>query len=129
MIGLLTCSCGLFKKKPEPIKVNTNIRLAGRIHSVNGSFVLIRRYGRWNVKDGEVVESRGEGRTGSLYPTGERLGEHVAADIRQGNVQPGDAVYIRVIRPSTPAKPSTDEEKQDETDSQESRDPKPPETP
>ncbi len=74
-----------------------HVRLAGRVQRVNehSRFVLIRRYGVWRVSDNEVVESRGDGRTASLQPTGERLGEHVAADIRSGKVEVGDAVYIR----------------------------------
>lgn len=102
---ILLPACGLFKKKPEPIKINPNVRLAGRVHKVDlaAKFILIRRYGPWRLGDGEVVESRGEGRTASLLPTGERLGEHVAADIRSGAVEAGDAVYIRRI--ASPEKP------------------------
>jgi hypothetical protein len=109
MTKLLICSvavmmalpgCAWFKKKPEPAKKEAwNKRLAGRVHKVDqaSQFVLIRRYGKWYVAEGEVVESRGDGRTASLLPTGERLGEHVAADIRAGEVAEGDAVYIRRI--------------------------------
>lgn len=96
---LLLPSCGLFKKKPKPSERNRNVRLAGRVYKVDekSRFVLIRRYGPWRVSEGEVVESRGEGRTASLLPTGERLGEHVAADIRSGTADIGDGVYIRKI--------------------------------
>ncbi len=91
---LLLPSCGLFKKKPKPVQWNRNVRLAGRVHKVDekSRFVLIRRYGPWHVSEGEVVECRGEGRTASLLPTGERLGEHVAADIRSGTADIGDGV-------------------------------------
>ncbi len=110
-------SCGLLKKKPRLVEVNRNIRLAGRVQQVDkvAKFVLIRRYGPWRVGEGEVVESRGDGRTASLQPTGERLGEYVAADIRSGGVESGDGVYIRKVRipsndgssgkPDDPAKP------------------------
>jgi len=105
---ILLPSCGLFKKKPKVIPRNANITLSGRIQSVNkdAKFVLIRRYGPWKVGEGQVVESRGGGRTASLMPTGEKLGEHVAADIRSGEVEVGDAVYIRRIVEATKDKPA-----------------------
>ncbi len=98
-------SCGLLKKKPGSVRINPNIHLAGRVQRVDeaAKFVLIRRYGPWRVGEGDVVESRGEGRAANLLPTGERLGEHVAADIVSGTVGPGDGVYIRRVTPS--AKP------------------------
>lgn len=97
-----------------------NIRLAGRIHKVDevSRFVLIRRYGPWHVNETEFVESRGEGRTANLLPTGERLGEHVAADIRSGDVKIGDGVYIRKIATSEKPKPSTKPDKPTEADNQ-----------
>ncbi|MCP5536599.1 MAG: hypothetical protein H7A51_10265 [Akkermansiaceae bacterium] len=130
---LLLPGCGLFKKKPKPVEWNRNIRLAGRIHKVDQTsrFVLIRRYGPWRVGSGEVVESRGEGRTANLLPTGERLGEHVAADIRSGTVEAGDGVYIRKTappeKPEKPEKPetSTKPEKTEGVDSQPDKAPSP----
>ena len=112
--------CGLFKKKPKPVEWNRNIRLAGRVYKVNQSagYVLIRRYGPWRVGEGEVAESRGEGRTANLLPTGERLGEHIAADIRSGTAEIGDAVYIRKIATSEETKPSAKPEKPAEPDNQ-----------
>lgn len=98
--------CGGVGKNPKPVRDNTwDPRLAGRIQKVDqaSQFVLIRRYGGWHVTEGEVVESRGEGRAANLLPTGERLGEHVAADIRSGEVEEGDVVYIR--KTMTPRKP------------------------
>ena len=76
---------------------NEDRRLAGRVYQVEeeSQFVLIRKYGKWAVLSGETVISQGEGRTANLFPTGEELGEHVAADIRSGSVKVGDAVYIR----------------------------------
>ena len=121
MIKILICSltalillpsCGLFKKKPKPVEWTRNIRLSGRVHKVDekSRYVLIRRYGPWHVDEGEVVESRGEGRTANLLPTGERLGEHVAADIRSGTVEIGDGVYIRKISTTQKPKPSASPE-------------------
>jgi len=114
-ILLLLPSCGLFDKKPEvtPSKLNAKARLSGRIYKVNiaEGYVLIRRYGPWRVGDDEIVESRGEGRISNLLPSGERLGEHVAADIRSGQAKIGDGVYIRKISTSQDTKTSTKPEK------------------
>ncbi|MBK1830728.1 hypothetical protein JIN77_08325 [Verrucomicrobiaceae bacterium R5-34] len=100
MLSLLLPSCGLFKRKKKiEVAAKPEVRLAGRIQSVNmdSKFVLIRRYGGWHVDEGEIVESRGGNRTANLRPTGEKLGEHIAADIRSGDAAVGDAVYIRRI--------------------------------
>ena len=96
LIAWICCACGDLRKKPAMVSVKKDKRLAGRIDHVNGEsdFVLIRKYGKWAVLSGEIVISRGQGRTANLLPTGEELGEHVAADIRSGDVQVGDAVYI-----------------------------------
>lgn len=93
-------ACGVSEKKSEPIPKSQDKRLAGRVDQVVGEadYVLIRKYGKWAVLDGEVVISQGAGRTANLLPTGEELGEHVAADIRAGDVQIGDAVYIHKSR-------------------------------
>lgn len=106
--ALLLPSCGLFKKKRKDLPRTPNIRLSGRVQAVNkeGKFVLIRRYGPWKVDEGQVVESRGDGRSANLMPTGEKLGEHVAADIRSGEVEVGDAVYIRRVGKKTDAAPT-----------------------
>ena len=116
---LLVCllpSCG---SKPDPNAEPTQEiqknRLAGRVERVNlaSEFVLIRRYGPWRVGEHEVVISRGGGRSANLLPTGEKLGEHIAADIRSGNVEVGDAVYIRQVSEkltSQDAKPSGKQE-------------------
>jgi len=114
-------SCASSSEKEEekkPVEPVSELRLAGRVQSVNQAsrFVLIRRYGFWRVAEGEIVESRGEGRTANLLPSGEKLGEHIAADIRSGHVEVGDAVYIRKIKPAetpkkeTPEKVKTSEE-------------------
>ena len=100
--------------------MNRNVRLSGRVYKVDktAGYVLIRRYGLWRVSEGEVVESRGEGRTSSLLPTGERLGEHVAADIRSGEVAVGDGVYIRKISTSETTESSVKPEKPAQPDNQ-----------
>lgn len=112
LVVTLLSGCGWFEKKTPPVPSSPEKRLAGRIYMVNrdAGFVLIRRYGMWRVAENEIVESRGQGRAANLNPTGERLGEHVAADIRSGQVEEGDAVYIRRIRTSDrPAvSPATD---------------------
>ncbi len=107
-LPILLPSCGLLGKKPEPVRINPNIRLAGRVQRVDEAekFVLIRRYGPWRVGEGDIVESRGEDRAASLLPTGERLGEHIAADIRSGEAGPGDGVYIRTVKTPGKDKPS-----------------------
>ena len=90
-------ACAGDVKTPRQIPANEGRRLAGRVYQVEeeSQFVLIRKYGKWAVLNGEAVISQGEGRTANLFPTGEELGEHVAADIRSGSVKVGDAVYIR----------------------------------
>lgn len=102
-LPLLVClllSCG---SKPdsnaEPTQEIQKSRLAGRVERVNlaSEFVRIRRYGPWRVSEHEVVVSRGGGRNANLLPTGEKLGEYIAADIRSGVVEVGDAVYIRQV--------------------------------
>jgi hypothetical protein len=99
MLGGLLSGCGSSPEEEKPKGSVSDSRLAGRIQRVNRSagFVLIRRYGFWRVSEGEIVESRGEGRTANLLPSGEKLGEHIAADIRSGDVEVGDAAYIRKI--------------------------------
>ncbi len=101
-------ACGSSPKDVEVEPTVQNLRLAGRVQRVNLSsgFVLIRRYGGWHVGEDEIVESRGEGRTANLQPSGERLGEHIAADVRSGEIEVGDAVYIRKLLISNEAESS-----------------------
>lgn len=105
MVGILLClpACGLLKKRVKVVQVNRDVRLAGRVERVDSvsSYVLIRRYGAWKFDpEIEFAESRGEGRTANLLPTGEKLGEYIAADIRSGSIEVGDAVYIRRLKVS-----------------------------
>jgi hypothetical protein len=76
--------------------------LVGRVASVPAAkeFVLIQSYGAWSVPAGEPVFTAGDGgRSGNLLPTGERLGQFVAADLRSGEVLVGDPVYFRPKEP------------------------------
>lgn len=93
----LLSACGNENVEKKPVHYNQDKRLAGRVEKVlnDSQFVLIRKYGRWSVLKGETVQSVGEGRSANLLPTGEELGEHIAADIRSGSAEVGDAVYIR----------------------------------
>ena len=90
-------ACAGDVKRSQQMPGNEDRRLAGRVYQVveESQFVLIRKYRKWTVLNGEAVISQGAGRTANLFPTGEELGEHVAADIRSGSVKVGDAVYIR----------------------------------
>lgn len=96
-LAWLLPACTSNKVKAKPVYPDQDKRLAGRIDRVveDSRFVLIRKYGKWSVLEGETVQSMGEGRSANLLPTGEELGEHVAADIRSGTAKVGDAVYIR----------------------------------
>ncbi len=88
-------------KKEEP---KARAELVGRVASVptGRGFVLIQSYGTWAVPTGEPVFSCGdcetgeeEGRLANLLASGERMGQFVAADVRSGSVEVGDAVYYR----------------------------------
>jgi len=97
LTGCLLAACGSSPEEADPVKAVKANRLAGRVQTVNkaSGFVLIRRYGPWRVGQHEVVVSQAEGRSANLLPSGEKLGEHIAADIQSGDVEVGDAVYIR----------------------------------
>ncbi len=119
-------SCAMIKKgeeKPESVKKEPSVRLAGVIDKVDTSagFVMIRRYGPWRVGNHECVESRGEGRAANLLPSGEHLGEHIAADIRSGSVKVGDGVYIRDISTSEDKKSSENADSQSSSEQTENK--------
>ncbi|TAE78863.1 MAG: hypothetical protein EAZ65_09620 [Verrucomicrobia bacterium] len=62
-------------------------------------FVLVESYGPWRVPEGGLLSGLGEeGRSSSLIVTGERLGRHLAADVRSGEVMVGDSVYYRPVK-------------------------------
>ena len=81
--------------------------LVGRVASVpkGQDFVLLQAYGTWSVPPGTPVFSAGpDGRVANLLPSGERMGQFLAADLRDGRVEVGDGVYYRSDG-SKPAKP------------------------
>ena len=94
-------SCSFFGSGPgEPVESETKSLLVGRIALVPSqeNFVLIESYGPWRVPEGGLLSGIGtEGRTSNLVVTGEKLGQHVAADIRLGVAKVGDAVYYRPL--------------------------------
>ena len=94
-------SCSFFGSgSGEPVESETKSRLVGRIALVPSqeNFVLIESYGPWLVPEGGLLSGIGtEGRTSNLVVTGEKLGQHVAADIRLGVAKVGDAVYYRSL--------------------------------
>ncbi len=88
------------KKVEETEKPKAKVRdqLVGVITSVNKDFVLIQKYGAWNVPEGDIVFSRGEnGQTANLAFSGETLGQFIAADIRSGTATLKDGVYWRQV--------------------------------
>ena len=98
-------SCGLLKKERqvESVKVQQPVGIIDRVDTEEG-YVFIRRYRAIRLRDGEIMESKGSsGRVANLIPTGEKLGERIAADIKSGEVVKGDAVYIREITSSESA--------------------------
>ena len=99
-VSLLT-SCSLFDGAADPVaEPESQPRLIGRIASVSAEkdFVLIESYGPWRVPEGGILAGSGtEGRTCNLVVTGERMGQHAAADIRSGEAKVGDSVYYRPL--------------------------------
>jgi hypothetical protein len=97
----MTASCSLLKEEPaESTDSEAKPRLVGRIALVprGGGFVLIESYGPWRVPEGGLLSSVGtEGRTSNLVVTGEKLGQHAAADLRSGLAKVGDSVYYRPL--------------------------------
>ena len=97
----MTASCSLLKEEPaESTDTAAKPKLVGRIALVprEGGFVLIESYGPWRVPEGGLLSGVGtEGRTSNLVVTGEKLGQHAAADIRSGLAKVGDSVYYRPL--------------------------------
>ena len=76
-------------------------RLVARVASINkeAGYALIQRYGRLNVTDENILYTVSvDGKTSNLKVTGERLGQFIAADIVSGDLNIGDAVYLRIIK-------------------------------
>ena len=85
------------KKQPK----TETTKLVARVQSRPGGkdFVLLEAYGKWTYVDGVNLYSYGEGgRTAALVTSGEKLGQFVAADLKSGTVEIGDAVYHRPQR-------------------------------
>lgn len=109
MILLFSLSCAEKQKseEPKPKAEAETMRLVARIQSRPGEkdFVLLEVYGKWTLAEGAHLYSYGaDGRSASLELTGEKLGQFVAADIKSGQVDIGDAVYHR----SKPPAPKTE---------------------
>jgi hypothetical protein len=127
-LSLLLACCAVKKdeqpaKKEEPQQV---LRLVARVESRPGNkdFVLLESYGRWTLSEGEILFAYGsDGRVATLVTSGEKLGQFVAADVKSGKVEIGDAVYHRAKgaadappppapeagKPSEPTKPPAEE--------------------
>lgn len=105
-------SCSFFEDGTGEIaEPESKPRLVGRIALVppRENFVLIEAYGPWRVPEGGLLSGIGtEGRTSNLVVTGEKLGQHVAADIRLGVAKVGDAVYYRSLGGESEGEESVD---------------------
>ena len=103
LLVLLT-ACAKEPKKEEEVKKQPKTettKLVARVQSRPGGkdFVLLEAYGKWTYADGVNLYSYGEGgRTAALVTSGEKLGQFVAADLKSGTVEIGDAVYHRPQR-------------------------------
>lgn len=95
-VGLLGCATS--DQAEEEVDPKTRPVLVGRVASLpkGQDFVLLQSYGAWSVPPGVAVYCVGPaGRLANLLPTGEKMGQFLAADLRDGEVQVGDAVYYR----------------------------------
>jgi hypothetical protein len=112
-VCVLLPSCAT-DEEPIPVTKSGEVmrpRLVGRIASVPSDkrFILIQSYGDWKVATGTVLIAHGvDGRTANLLATGEVMGQYAAADVQSGEVQRGDAVYMREITKSAPPETSPD---------------------
>lgn len=109
---LLMAACATKEKNAEaPVKEQVDMmRLVARVQSRPGNkdFVLLEAYGKWTLEEGVHLYAYGnDGRTAILVTSGEKLGQFVAADVKSGQVEIGDAVYHRSKGPSqAPAGPN-----------------------
>lgn len=108
---ILLPSCAT-EEEPIPVTKSGEVarpRLVGRVASVPSDkrFILIQSYGDWKVGTGTVLIAHGaDGRTANLLATGEVMGQYAAADVQSGEVQRGDAVYMRELsKPAPPENP------------------------
>jgi hypothetical protein len=106
----LVVGCGTSDEPDTDPDAATRPRLVGRVASVpsHGEFILIQSYGAWSVPPGSPVFGVGaDGRVANLLPTGEKMGQFVAADLRDGRLDVGDAVYYRPDGSEPETKPGT----------------------
>ncbi len=112
LLFLMLAACATKEKNAaEPAKAEVDMmRLVARVQSRPGNkdFVLLEAYGKWTVEEGVNLYAYGsDGRTAILVTSGEKLGQFVAADVKSGQVEIGDAVYHRTKGPSqAPAGPN-----------------------
>ena len=86
------------KPAVEEVEVVKTDKLVARVASVHAEegYALIQRYGRLNLGDDAILYTLSvDGVTSSLKVTGEKLGQFVAVDIVSGELNIGDAVYLR----------------------------------
>lgn len=105
-LGLVSCFLASCASQVEAEKAEDEVKfdkLVARVSSVNveANYVLIQRYGRLVVPENSILYTLGSGgaRGGaaSIKVTGERLGQFLAADIVSGELNVGDAVYLRIF--------------------------------
>jgi hypothetical protein len=119
--------CSTTKDDGKKEKPKAKAMLVGRVASVptGRGFVLIQSYGAWAVPAGATVFSCGdcepgqgnreEGRLANLLPSGEKMAQFVAADVRSGQVAVGDAVYYRPeVKSGKPPADGTESEGQEQ---------------
>jgi len=97
-LAVVLAGCATGENPGEEIRSTKRPVLVGRVASMpkGQDFVLLQSYGSWSVPPGVPVYCVGpEGRLANLLPTGEKLGQFLAADLRDGEVQVGDAVFYR----------------------------------
>jgi hypothetical protein len=111
-MSLMMAACATKEKNAaEPAKAEVDMmRLVARVQSRPGNkdFVLLEAYGKWTLEEGVHLYAYGsDGRTAILVTSGEKLGQFLAADVKSGQVEIGDAVYHRSKGPSqAPAGPN-----------------------
>ncbi len=85
---------------PKAEKTKQPDQLVARVASVYKAenYALIQRYGQLSLANDSILYSRGaNGKSANLKVTGERLGQFLAADILSGDLDIGDAVYLRIF--------------------------------
>ena len=99
MLCSFYASCGN-TEVTEETKSPTAPRLVGRIASIHteDGFALIEGFGDAVLTEGLLLSSRGENeRSATMTVSGERMGRFTAADVKNGDIEVGDAVYARRI--------------------------------